>query len=179
MCGSYSFRKATLDDVAAIESLIAASARGLAVGQYSIEQIEAALSDAFSVDTELITDQTYLVVEAAGELIACGGWSKRGTLFGGDGSPGRESKLLNPETEAARIRTFFVHPDWARRGIGRSLLHKCEEEARANGFRTTQLVATLSGLRLYEACGYVETDRLHHTLKNGVEIEFVPMRKEL
>src|SRR5688572_12943456 len=116
----FSFRKATLADVPAIERIIAESARVLTRADYSDAQIEAALGTAFGVDTELIRDGTYFVVEAEGEgIVACGGWSRRKTLFGGDGQQGRESEVLDPERESARIRAFFVRPDWARRGIGR------------------------------------------------------------
>lgn len=174
-----SLRVATLADVPTLEGLIAASARGLAAGDYSAAQIEAALGTAWGVDTELIRDGTYLVVEAAGRAIACGGWSRRATLFGADAQPGRESALLDPRRDAARIRAFFVHPDWARRGIGRLLLAHCEAAARAHGFDRAELMATLPGVRLYRACGYAGAARTTHALPGGLTIEFVPMRKQL
>jgi GNAT superfamily N-acetyltransferase len=135
------------------------------------------LGTAWGVDSELIRDGTYFVVEA-GEIVACGGWSRRETRFGGDRQPGRESALLDPARDAARIRAFFVRPEWARRGIGRALLERCEAEARAEGFHTLELVATLPGQRLYEACGYVAGEPMDHPLENGTSIRFVPMRKE-
>lgn len=175
----YALRLARLDEVSELEQLIAASARGLSRGDYSEEQIEAAIGTAWGVDTELIRDRTYFVVESGGERIGCGGWSRRQTLFGGDRRPGRESALLDPAKDAARVRAFFVRPDWARRGIGRALLERCEAEARAHGFRATELMATLPGERLYRAYGYVAGDRLHHPLRGGLTIEFVGMRKSL
>src|SRR5262249_48335788 len=150
-------RRATFADTPALERLIAESARGLASDDYSAAQIEAALGTAWGVDSELIADGTYFVVEAGGEkaeIVGCGGWSKRATLFGGDGQAGRRSDLLDPARDAARIRAFFVHPRWARRGIGRALIERCESEARAHGFRSFELMATLPGERLYRALGY-------------------------
>lgn len=175
----YRLRIAVPADVPVLADLIAASARGLGRGDYSETQIEAAIGTAWGVDTELIRDRTYFVVEAGGEIVACGGWSARHTLFGGDRQPGRQSRLLDPAHEAARVRAFFVRPDWARRGIGRALLERCEAEAAARGFRATELMATLPGERLYAACGYAARERVQHSLADGLEIEFVQMRKEL
>ena len=172
-------RPATLADLPRLERLIAASARGLAAGDYSAAQIEAALGTAWGVDSELIRDQTYFVVEADGADIACGGWSRRATLFGADAQPGRQSALLDPRRDAARIRAFFVHPDWARHGIGRLLLVHCEAAARADGFAAAELMATLPGARLYRACGYAGEARTVHPLPGGLTIEFIPMRKRL
>jgi GNAT superfamily N-acetyltransferase len=174
-----SVRVATPTDVPTLERLIADSARGLAAGDYSGAQIEAALGTAWGVDSELIRDGTYFVVEADGEAIACGGWSRRATLFGADAQPGRESALLDPRRDAARVRAFFVHPDWARRGIGRLLLAHCEAAALAHGFSRAELMATLPGVRLYRACGYVGEARSTHALPGGLTIEFVPMGKQL
>jgi GNAT superfamily N-acetyltransferase len=170
-------RKATLADVPAIQSLIATSARTLGAGDYTAGQIEAALLGVWGVDTEIIRDETYFVGEADDELVLCGGWSRRATLFGGDAYDQRESRLLDPRTEAARIRAFFVHPDWARRGLGSRLLALCEGEARAAGFVVAELVATLPGQRLYARHGYVATGRRSDALPGGLTIESVPMRK--
>jgi GNAT superfamily N-acetyltransferase len=172
-------RAATLADVPALERLIAASARLLCRGDYSEAQIEAALGSAFGVDSELIRDGSYFAAEAAGEIVACGGWSRRATLFGGDAQAGRRPELLDPARDAARIRAFFVRPDFARRGLGRALLERCEAEARAHGFRAAELMATLTGWRLYQAHGYRGETRREFELPGGVTIEFVPMRKEL
>jgi GNAT superfamily N-acetyltransferase len=174
------FRTATLEDVPALRALIAASARGLAAGDYSREQIEAALGSAWGVDTQLIRDGTYYAVESSGAgIIACGGWSYRQTLFGSDGQAGREAAVLDPATDAARIRAFFVRPDWARRGVGRALLDHCEAAARRAGFRSTALMATLPGVRLYQECGYAGEDSVDFPLPGGLRITFVPMGKVL
>jgi GNAT superfamily N-acetyltransferase len=173
-----SFRKATLSDVSTIRALIAESASGLSRADYSNAQIEAALQSAWGVDTQLIRDGTYFVAECGGKLIACGGWSWRSTLFGGDAQAGRESEALDPGRDAARIRAFFVHPAWARRGLGRAMLAHCEENARAHGFRSAELVATLPGERLYRVCGYVSQGARQYTLPRNQAITFVPMRKE-
>ena len=176
---AFSLRRAILAETPQLERLIAESARGLSRSDYSDAQIEAALGTAFGVDSELIRDGTYFVAEAGAELVACGGWSRRMTLFGGDRQAGRASQLLDPARDAARIRAFFVRPDWARRGIGRALLIRCEAEAPAEGFRVAELMATLPGRRLYAALGYVAGTPIEHTLPGGVPISFVPMRKEL
>jgi N-acetylglutamate synthase-like GNAT family acetyltransferase len=178
-CVSFSLRKATLEDRATLELLIADSARGLSRGDYSNEQIEAALGAAFGVDSELIRDGTYFVVEGDGEIVGCGGWSRRKTLFGGDAQPGRQADLLDPIRDSARIRAFFVHPTWARRGVGRAILERCEAEAREHGFRSAELLATLPGERFYGAMGYTGRDRVEHRLDDRVTIDFVPMRKDL
>lgn len=170
-------RLATLADVPALRRLIAASARGLQRGDYTEAQIDAALRSAFGVDSQLIADATYFVVEAAGAPVACGGWSFRRTLFGSDDQPGRQADRLDPTCEAARIRAFFVDPAWARRGLGRALLARCEAEARAAGFVAAELMATLSGVRLYAALGYQAAAPQEVSLPGGVPITFVPMRK--
>ena len=176
----HSIRLATLEDIPILKDLIAASARKLAAEDYTGEQIEAALGSAWGVDTQLIRDGTYLVVEAPGAgVIACGGWSYRKTLFGSDGQAGREAAELDPAKDAARIRAFFVRPDWARRGVGRKLLVECERAARARGFTSTALVATLPGVRLYRQFGYVGNEQVEYPLPNGLTITFVPMDKLL
>ncbi len=176
---TFSLRKATLDDTATLEILIAESARGLSRQDYTDAQIEAALGTAWGLDTELIRDGTYFVTEAEAEIVGCGGWSRRRTLFGGDGQAGRQSEVLDPTRDPARIRAFFVRPDWARRGIGRALLWRCEAEAHGEGFRSLELMATLPGQKLYRAMGYVGEEKVEYALRGGVTIEFVPMRKDL
>lgn len=175
----YALRKATPEDIPALEQLIALSARELSKEDYTPEQIEGALQGAFGVDTQLIKDRTYFVAEANSVLVGCGGWSKRKTLFGGDHRESRDAAELNPATDAAKIRAFFVHPDWARKGIGRAILAACEAEAKAAGFRSLELMATLPGVRLYAACGYVGSEPLQYTLPSGKTIEFVPMKKKI
>jgi GNAT superfamily N-acetyltransferase len=172
-------RLATPADVPAIERLIAVSARGLCGVDYTAAQIEAAIGTAWGCDTELIRDGTYFVTEGEGELVACGGWGKRRTLFGGDSQPGRVSELLDPARDAARIRAFFVHPEWARKGLGKLLLARCEAEARAHGFRAAELMATLTGEKLYRQCGYVADAAVECPLRDGQIIRFIPMRKPL
>src|SRR6267378_6450945 len=135
----YVIRKATLADRDAIADLIKDSARSLSRADYSDAQIEGAIATVFGVDTNLIIDGTYFVADSAGALIGCGGWSKRKTLFGGDQYSTRDAGELDPETEPAKIRAFFIHPDHARKGIARAILETCEAEAGASGFRTLEL----------------------------------------
>lgn len=172
-------RKATLADIPRIEALIARSARGLSAADYRPAQIEGALRGAFGVDTQLLADQTYYVAEEDGRPVGCGGWSFRSTLFGGDAQTGRDSSTLDPRTQAAKIRAFFVDPHDARRGIGSLLLERCEKEAWAHGFSQAELMATLPGVRLYSARGYVGADMVHFDVGRGETIGFVPMRKAL
>jgi N-acetylglutamate synthase-like GNAT family acetyltransferase len=175
----YTIRKAKMNDCPAIEKLIALSARGLSAQDYTPEQIEGALQGAFGVDTQLIKDGTYFVVEAEGLMVGCGGWSKRKTLFGSDKREARDPGELDPAIDPAKIRAFFVHPDWARKGIGRALLDRCESEAKAAGFRSFEMMATLPGVRLYAACGYFGSEKVQYKLPSGKTIEFVPMKKSI
>ena len=124
-------RKATMDERDALRELIAASARYLSREHYNDQQIEAAISTVFGVDTDLIADGTYLVAESNSQLVGCGGWSKRKTLYGGDQYASRDAGYLDPESEPAKVRAFFIHPDHARKGIARAILSQCEKEARA------------------------------------------------
>ena len=175
----YIIRKATFEDRDAIQELIAASARGLSQDDYSEQQIEAAIEGVFGVDSQLISDQTYFVAESSGTLVGCGGWSKRRTVFGGDQYVSRDSTELDPESEPAKIRAFFVHPQFARRGIGRAILNACESEARAAGFRSLELISTMPGIPLYRACGFEGTSVVDYEAAGGVKLPFVPMRKPL
>ena len=176
---SYTLRKATLADRAAIEQLIVESARGLSREDYSEQQIEGAIRTVFGVDSDLILDGTYFVADDEGELIGCGGWSKRKTLFGGDQYATRDAGELDPRTDPAKIRAFFVHPGHARQGIARAILDRCEAEAKAAGFQSLELMSTLPGIKLYEACGYRGDDRVKLDVGEGADIELAPMRKEL
>jgi GNAT superfamily N-acetyltransferase len=175
----FTLRNAVLEDRPVLERLIAESARGLGRSDYTEAQIEAALGTAFGLDTELIRDGTYFVAQVAGAIAGCGGWSFRKTLFGADGHAGRQSEMLDPARDAARIRAFFVHPGWARMGIGRALLRRCEADAIAHGFHAAELMATLPGERLYRALGYVAGEAVQYELPGGIAIRFVPMRKAL
>jgi len=172
-------RKATRADIPQIEALIARSARGLSADDYRPSQIEGALRGAFGVDTQLLADQTYFVAVEDGRIAGCGGWSFRSTLFGGDARTGRDSSILDPRTQAAKIRAFFVDPADARRGIGTLLLEHCENEARARGFSRVELMATLPGVKLYAARGYVGAPMVRFDVGHGESIEFIPMHKVL
>ena len=174
---SFHLRHAILSDLGELERLIALSARTLSANDYSSEQIEGALRSAFGVDTQLIHDGTYFVVEHGAQLVGCGGWSRRRTLFGSDARAGRDATELDPDTEAAKIRAYFIHPDFARRGIGATLLDRCEQDARACGFSRFEMMATLPGVRLYAARGYVAGEPLLWPLGHGLTISFVPMTK--
>ena len=174
---AYRLRKATLDDQAVLRDLIARSARDLSTQDYSPEQIEGALQGAFGVDTQLIADGTYFVAVLDDVVAGCGGWSKRRTLFGSDAAIERDASLLDPETDAAKIRAFFVDPAHARKGIGRALLERCESDAQAHGFSRFELMATLPGVRLYAALGYRAGSSTHYEVRPGLTIEFVPMTK--
>lgn len=174
----HTLRRATHADLPALGALIASSARVLSRGDYTDAQVEGALRGAFGVDTQLIRDGTYFVVETDGRITGCGGWSRRRTLFGSDQRVERDSTELDPAVDAATIRAFFIHPDHARRGLGTALLARCEREAVAHGFRRFELMATLPGVRLYEARGYVPQPQIRWPLPGGIEIDFVPMSKE-
>jgi len=169
------FRKATLNDVPTLHALIADSVWGLCRGDYSDAQIEGALESAWG-DTQLIRDGSYFAAEHGGKAIACGGWSFRRTLFGGDAHAARHSEILVPARDAARIRGFFVHPVWAGRGLGREMLEHCERNARAYGSHSAEVVATLRGERLYRVCGYVSQGPREYALPRKQTITFVPMR---
>jgi GNAT superfamily N-acetyltransferase len=172
-------RNATLIDVPQLQALIARSARGLSSQEYRPAQIEGALRGAFGVDTQLLADGTYFAVEEAGQIVGCGGWSYRSTLFGGDSRAGRDSSTLDPKTQAAKIRAFFVDPAHARRGIGSMLLDHCERQARAHGFSQVELMATLPGVKLYAARGYVGGESTNFDVGLGETIDFIPMRKSI
>lgn len=176
---SLTIRPATLDDKVELTDLIARSARELSAGDYTPEQVEGALRGAFGVDTQLILDGTYFVAEVDGKLAACGGWSKRRTLFGGDARNGRDAAELDPATDAAKIRAFFVDPAYARRGLGSAILQRCESEAQAHGFRRFEMMSTLPGARLYTRYGYSGTERVQYEMEPGLTIEFIPMKKEV
>lgn len=172
-------RPARADEIPALEAIITASARILSQGFYTPAETEAAITHVFGVDSELVADGTYLVVEdAAGDRLGCGGWSKRATLFGGDKFAGRESGLLDPARDAAKVRAFFVAPQAARKGVGAALLKACEDAAAAAGFARTELMATLPGVPFYTAYGYVAQGQIEEDC-GGVQVRFVPMTKQL
>jgi GNAT superfamily N-acetyltransferase len=178
-------RKAAAADVPRLKEVIEASVRGLQSRDYSPAQIEGALKSVYGVDSQLIEDGTYFVAElqatqrADAQIVACGGWSKRKTLFGGDQYANREDSLLDPSRDTAKIRAFFVHPDWARRGIGTMILEACENAAIASGFTRLEMGATLSGVPFYRAMGYEEAEKQAAPLGNGEILPIVKMAKEV
>lgn len=173
-----SLRVATHLDIPAIGALIEHSGRVLSAGFYTAEQADAIVRHVFGVDTRLIDDATYFVVEDGTRLTACGGWSRRRTLFGGDRYKSGPDPLLDPATEPARIRAFFVHPDEARRGLGRRLLGACTDAASQAGFRALELVATLPGVPLYAAAGFEAIEAFDLALSD-VRVPVVRMRLAL
>ena len=181
---SFTIRVATPADVPLLHALIEASVRGLQANDYTPAQIEGALGTVLGLDTQLIADETYFVVEAvnaSGEkvMVACGGWSKRKTLFGGDHATTREPELLDPRSDAAKIRAFFVHPDWARRGIGTLLLETCENAGKAAGFSRFEMGSTLTGVPLYKLRGYHVIKPIEVPLPNGESLPVVRMAKSV
>lgn len=172
-------RTAMITEIPALEVLIAASVRGLSVDFYSPEQIESALIHVFGVDSQLIADGTYFVAELDEQIVGCGGWSKRKTLFGGDQAKEAEDNLLDPHTDAARIRAFFIHPDFARRGIGKQLIEACETAAKNAGFQRLEMGATLPGEPMYRAVGYEVIERFDLPFPDGVVLPLVRMGKSL
>jgi len=190
-------RKAVAADIPALRELIGTSVRKLQAEDYTVEQMEGALETVFGVDSKLIEDGTYFVAEArmrdeqseagkiTGEkrsglkwvLAGCGGWSKRKTLYGSDRWTGREDVLLDPTRDAAKIRAFFVHPAWARRGIGGRILEACEIAASAAGFGSYEMGATLTGAKLFGRKGYVAVENIEVPLKNGQSLPVIRMAK--
>ncbi len=174
-----SLRRAKIEDHAVLEELIAASVRILQASDYTEEQREWALRTVYGVDTQLIRDQTYFAVEAAGIIVGCGGWSRRKTLFGGDLHIGREDAFLDPATDAARIRAFFVRPGWERRGIGTAILKASEAAAAEVGFTRLELGSTLTGVPFYRAHGYFEAEHIEVPLRQGITLTVIRMTKTL
>jgi GNAT superfamily N-acetyltransferase len=188
-------RVAVPADVPAMRDLIKLSVRRLQSEDYSPEQMEAALRTVFGVDSQLIADGTYLAAEvfpvrntscSAGDqirgdapiLVGCGGWSKRKTLYGGDRWRERQDDLLDPGCDAAKIRAFFIHPDWARHGFGTKVLDACEAAARAAGFTRFEMGATLTGAKLFGRRGYVPVQKIEVPLENGIALPIIHMSKE-
>jgi GNAT superfamily N-acetyltransferase len=193
-------RHAVSEDVPVLRALIDASVRGLQTRDYTATQIESALATVYGVDTQLIVDRTYFVAEEASSvksasvvardsraqpateaplIVGCGGWSKRKTLYGGDQWAGREAALLDPQHDAAKIRAFFIHPSWVRRGIGSMILEACEKAALAASFTRFEMGATLTGVPLYRVRGYVALENLEVPLANGESLPIVRMEKRM
>jgi GNAT superfamily N-acetyltransferase len=178
---NFCLRQAIAADIPTLRVLIDASVRELQAVDYTAAQIEGALQTVYGVDSQLIADGTYYVVEAGSQpvLIGCGGWSKRKTLFGGDRWTCREDSLLNPQQHAAKIRAFFVHPKWVRRGVGTMILDACEKAGSAAGFTRFEMGATLTGVPLYRARGYVALETLDVPLQNGESLTVIRMEKRM
>lgn len=184
-------RLAVPEDVPILGKLIEASVRGLQTDDYTPEQIEGALETVFGVDSQLIADGTYIVAEAPSTnasaartdtgsrwtIVGCGGWSKRKTLYGSDHWTDREDDLLDPQRDAAKIRAFFIHPDWARQGVGSRILQACEEAARVAGFARFEMGATLTGAKLFGAKGYASVNLISIPLSNGETLPVLHMEK--
>lgn len=185
-------RVAAAADIPALRELIQLSVRALQAQDYSAGQMEAALRSVFGVDSQLIADGTYLVAEAVLSrdnstamesqadlvLAGCGGWSKRKTLYGGDRWRERQDDLLDPRHDAAKIRAFFIHPDWARRGVGTRILDACEAAAMAAGFTRFEMGATLTGAKLFGERGYVPLQKISLALENGITLPIIHMEKQ-
>jgi GNAT superfamily N-acetyltransferase len=186
-------RLAVPEDIPVLRELIDASVRGLQTEDYTPAQIEGALKTVFGVDSQLIADGTYIVAQAEPKgierigakhaqpelmIVGCGGWSKRKTLYGSDHWTGREDALLDPLCDAARIRAFFIHPAWARRGVGGMILQACEDAARAAGFARFEMGATLTGAKLFGVKGYVAVKPISIPLVNGESLPVIHMEKQ-
>ncbi len=192
MQASIRLRLAVSKDVPALRELIDKSVRGLQTLDYTPAQIEGALQTVFGVDSQLIADGTYIVAEAERNaipraeaarkpsgliIVGCGGWSKRKTLYGSDHWTGREDAPLDPQHDAAKIRAFYIHPDWARRGVGSMILEACEEAAKSAGFTRYEMGATLTGAKLFGVKGYAAVKRISIPLVNGETLPVIHMEK--
>lgn len=172
-------RLATREDIPVLEALIARSGIALSRGFYTDEQAQAVTRHVFGVDTQLILDGTYFVIERDGVALACGGWSRRATLFGADRMKGAADPLLDPATQPGRIRAFFVDPAAARQGLGTMLIRHCEAEAARAGFHTLEMAATMPGAPLYRSAGYETVEEIELDLPGGVKVPLARMRKRI
>ncbi|MDX6239638.1 MAG: hypothetical protein QOG10_4453 [Kribbellaceae bacterium] len=169
-------RLATTADASTIAALMRSSVLGLFPAYYDEKQTASAAVHIAALDLALIDDGTYYVHEAGGEIVACGGWSRRNKLYNGTDA-GADARLLDPATEPARIRAMFVRGDWTRRGLGRAILESCVAAARAEGFQSLALMATLPGVALYKAFGFTEVERAELTMPDGVVLGGVAMER--
>ena len=174
----FTHRLAVAGDMPDLRQLMTAAIRELLPQFLSPEKVEASFA-VMGVDSQLIEDGTYFILEEAGVMAGCGGWSRRATLFGHNHTAGRDSRLLDPQSEPARVRAMYTAPTFARRGVGRQILALCEAAARAEGFTRTELGATMGGEPLYRACGYVEIERMEVPTPNGVTVPITRMGKTL
>jgi len=174
----FTSRLALPQDMPALKQLMTAAIRELLPQFLSPEKVEASFA-VMGVDSQLIEDGTYFILEEDGVTAGCGGWSRRATLFGHNHTAGRDSRLLDPKSEPARVRAMYTAPAFVRRGVGRRILELCEAAARAEGFSRAELGATMGGEPLYRACGYVEIERLDVPTPNGVTVPITRMGKRL
>lgn len=174
---TFLLRHAATADLIALGALIERSAAALSVGFYTPAQTAAVTREVFGVDSQLVADGTYYVIEAAGEIVACGGWGQRSTAFGGDQAKSAPERLLDPAAEPAKIRAFFVDPGWARRGLGTLLMTHCAAQAAAAGFGALELVSTLPGVPLYRVLGFTDVEPFDLVLSGGVRVPVVRMRR--
>jgi GNAT superfamily N-acetyltransferase len=172
-------RIATPEDGPRIEALMKESAAGLFPAYYDERQVESAVRHVAQADQLLLRDGTFFVLETGGEVVACGGWTRRDRLYTGSGESENDSRLLDPETEPAKVRAMFVRPDWTRRGLGRRIIRECERAARAEGYRRLGLLATLAGVPLYLACGFEPLEETEIALSDGVLVGCVAMEKPI
>jgi GNAT superfamily N-acetyltransferase len=175
----YSLRPARISDVSAARALIDDSVRGLSREFYSASEIDASLVHVFGVDTQLIDDGTYFVIERDGALAAVGGWSGRKTLFGGDQHKSSDDDRLDPAVDPARIRAFFVHPGHARRGLARRIFDACHDAARAAGFESLELASTLPGVALYKTLGFRELEPIDVPMPGGLVLRCIRMDRPI
>ena len=179
MGGEAQLRVAEPGEASAIDRLMKESAAVLFRRFYDEEQSESAVRHVAQVDPMLLADGTYFVLEADGELVGCGGWSRRDKLYTGSGDADGDVRTLDPRTEPARVRAMFVRADWTRRGLGRRILEACEDAARREGFTRLALVATLPGVPLYAAYGFEPVEEHDVTMPDGVSIPCVSMEKAI
>jgi GNAT superfamily N-acetyltransferase len=175
---SFSHRLARLEDLPELTALMDASIRTLVGAYLDAARVEASF-DFMGVDTQLIEDGTYFVVECEQRIAGCGGWSRRATMYGGDHTRGRDARLLDPATEPARVRAMYTHPDFVRRGIGRLVLSLCEAAAAREGFRSLELVATVAGEPLYRACGFTVIERIDVPTTRSLSVPGARMAKRI
>jgi len=175
---AFSHRLATMADLAELKALMEMAIRQLVGAYLDTARVEASF-EVMGVDTQLIEDGTYFAIECEGQIVGCGGWSRRATLFGGDHSDGRDARLLDPTVEPARVRAMYTHPTFARRGIGRLVLSLCESAAAREGFRSLELAATVAGEPLYSAYGFSIIERIEVSTSNGVTVPLARMSKQV
>ncbi|WP_420430164.1 GNAT family N-acetyltransferase [Kordiimonas sp.] len=174
----FNHRVAKEDDIPLLRSIMNASISKLQEGFLNAKQVEASF-ELMGMDTQLIEDGTYYAILDSDEIVGCGGWSRRATLYGGNHTKGRNARLLDPKTEAARIRAMYTHPAHARRGIGRLIMELCEKKAAEEGFTRYELMATLSGEPLYRSCGYKPIVHENVPTSSGITVPLIKMGKRI